>query len=109
MSAWAGEVYNVGGGMDGAVSLRELTGLCQAISGRSLEIEAVPETTSVDVPYFVTDATRARATFGWSPAVPVPALLREIHDWLVAQAPTLRPLFSYPERAGRSPGARVTR
>ncbi|CAM6002073.1 unnamed protein product [Sphagnum balticum] len=46
-------VYNVGGGRKGSTSLLEFTRLCQAQTGRSVPINGVAETSSVDVPWIL--------------------------------------------------------
>jgi len=88
-----GDVYGVGGGQMGAVSLKEYTGLCQSATGRSLEVGARLETAAVDVPYFVTDHSRASARFGWRPEIGPAEIAREIATWLEAERPALTPLF----------------
>jgi CDP-paratose 2-epimerase len=52
---YASKTYNVGGGPEISVSLRELTGHCQALTGTAIEIGKVPQISAADVPYYVTD------------------------------------------------------
>ena len=41
--------YNVGGGNEASVSLRELTELCVRETGRRVPIASAPETSNVDL------------------------------------------------------------
>jgi CDP-paratose 2-epimerase len=88
-----GEVYNVGGGISGSTSLLEYTRVCQEVSGRSVPMEAVPETNRVDVPYYVTDHAKASAAFSWHPRTGVQAIAADIHEWLLTDKERVAAVF----------------
>ena len=88
----SGAVYNVAGGADRSVSLRELTDLCQRQTGSFLQIGKVAETRPADVPYFVGDIRPVQASTGWQPQRTRDALLEDIHRWRVDQRPQLEPI-----------------
>jgi len=91
----SGQVFNVGGGAnDGSVSLLELTRLCEEATGNCLSIRGVPETNPVDIPWYISDFSRAQAAFGWSPKIKVSKIIREISEWLRTNESSLKPLFS---------------
>jgi CDP-paratose 2-epimerase len=79
---WDGRVYNVGGGNDVSVSLRELTGLCVQETGKTVPIATVPETAAVDLRIYVTDARKAEADFGWRPTRDPARIVRDIRTWI---------------------------
>jgi CDP-paratose 2-epimerase len=89
----SGAVYNVAGGTDHSISLRELTGLCQRMTGKFLQIGQAAETRPADVPYFVGDSRFVRASTGWRPRRGLEALLEDIHRWLVDQRNQLEPIL----------------
>lgn len=89
----AGKTYNVGGGPETSLSLRELTRHCQALSGNTIEVGRVAATPAADVPYFVTDASRVKAT-GWQPERDLEAALADTHKWLVDNRRILEPIFA---------------
>jgi CDP-paratose 2-epimerase len=91
--AWDGRFYNVGGGLDRSASLRELTGLCREITGKSLSISSVPETTPVDVRIYLTDATKVGGDFAWKPERSVPEVVSEVAEWLRDHEAELRPIL----------------
>lgn len=78
-----GEIFNIGGGNLRSVSLKELTGLCQLLTGNDIDIRAEPASSEVDVPYYVTDASKAKADFGWEPQFQVRNTLDSILSWLI--------------------------
>ena len=70
-------LFNVGGGIERSTSLKELTGLCAELTGNSISIESKPDAHSMDVPYYVTDFSKASQTFGWQPQWTLQAIARK--------------------------------
>lgn len=90
----SGRLYNVGGGMEMSVSLRELTRYCQDISKRQVEIGRVAETRAADIPFFVTDSSAVRQAAGWAPRRSIATLLDDTARWLVAHRDRLEAVLS---------------
>jgi CDP-paratose 2-epimerase len=86
-------LYNVGGGAGNAISLRELTALCEERSGRTLSIAARPETHQADIPWYVTDNTVVTDATGWRPSHDLPALVDDVFDWLRTHREALEPIL----------------
>jgi CDP-paratose 2-epimerase len=82
MDLWDGRVYNVGGGLSASVSLRELTELCEQVTGNQTVIEPHPETSGVDVRIYITDSTRVRTDFSWTPQYSPIETVGAIHTWI---------------------------
>jgi CDP-paratose 2-epimerase len=89
-----GDVFCIGGGLEGSVSLHEYTQLCRDVTGREIDIGSTPTTADVDVPYYVTDYAKARDAFSWEPAIRPRQIVEDIHSWLTANSRQLRPLFT---------------
>jgi CDP-paratose 2-epimerase len=81
--------YNVGGGVENGVSLRELTTLCQEISGRRIEVGRINETRDADIPYFVANSSLVKSDTGWKPQRSVQSILEDIWQWLVDNRPQI--------------------
>ncbi len=88
-----GRTYNVGGGAENAVSLREATALCAAATGRTLDIGSVPETHPADIPWYVADNAEVKHATGWTPRRSTPAIVDEIARWLRDHRAMLEPLL----------------
>jgi CDP-paratose 2-epimerase len=81
-------VYNVGGGVDNARSLAQLTAWCDARFGfHSPQSDPRPRT--YDVPWMAMDSSDAQRDFGWRVATPMDDILDQIArhaeqnpDWL---------------------------
>ncbi len=89
-----GEVFNVGGGVDCSLSLLELTKLCQAITGRSTEIQPVDRERHADVALFITDSSKVRNRTGWRPQHSARSTLEDIYRWIEANEASVRPLLA---------------
>lgn len=93
LESLAGETFNVGGGLERSVSLRELTDLCVEVTGTALPIGATPETRPADVPIYITDTRRVEAATGWSPKRRIEDVVGDTWTWLRDNTPALRPYF----------------
>lgn len=93
MDRFVGKVFNVGGGQEVSVSLRELTGLCQQITGNEIPISGVPETRTADIRIYITDNSRITAACGWKPQISLQQTLEEIHAWIYQNADLMKPIL----------------
>ena len=64
---WDRATYNVGGGRECSLSLRELTALCRELTGRELDVGRVPETRAGDVPVYLSDCAALFERTAWRP------------------------------------------
>jgi len=78
----AGQIFNIGGGADHALSLLELFDLLQKLLGSSepLVFEKLPRRQS-DQDFFVADTRKARQLLGWAPAISSQAGILAMLDW----------------------------
>lgn len=71
------KVMNIGGGIDHAISLAELSNWCRERFGERT-IAAHPDMRRFDIPWMVMDASLARDVWGWQPQTPLDDILEEI-------------------------------
>jgi len=93
LKKWDGRVYNVGGGNTVSTSLRELTILCEEVTGRRIAISSVPETSSMDIRIYVTDARRVMRDFDWKPAKGLRDIVADVHRWIESDRARLEPIL----------------
>jgi CDP-paratose 2-epimerase len=77
----AGQPFNIGGGMENSLSLVELFEELARLTGQRATFERLPSRAS-DQRVFVADCAKARATFGWAPAVSKAAGLERMLEWV---------------------------
>jgi len=85
----SGRTFNVGGGRKGSVSLREFTGLCQEVVGREVHVAEDPTTSTVDVPWYITDHDRVSKLLGWKPTRSPRRIVEDVHEWIGANEKAL--------------------
>jgi CDP-paratose 2-epimerase len=77
-----GRLFNVGGGVEYSLSLKETTTLCEQITGNRISITAVAETRPADVRVYLTDHRRLSAINGWRPRRDARTTLSDIFHWI---------------------------
>ena len=88
-----GSTFNVGGGRDVSVSLRELTKLCSEATGKRIEIGSDPETRKADIAYYISNCRKVRELTGWKPQRGAQQIVEETLLWLKENRSTLEPVF----------------
>lgn len=83
------ETYNVGGGPDNTLSLRECTTLCERITGKSVEITTVDEPRLADQRVYVSDIKEVSAMFDWKPMFKPLRTLENVYEWALQNTETL--------------------
>jgi CDP-paratose 2-epimerase len=85
--------YNIGGGIENTVSLRELTEFCKQLSGKRIKIDRIAQTREADIPFYVSDCTAAHKAAGWRPQRKVSMVLENVWQWLVDHRNQLEPIL----------------
>jgi CDP-paratose 2-epimerase len=88
------EVFNVGGGLENSVSLRELTELCQEVTGKSVDISSVPETRNADVPIYITNNYKISQASNWKPKKSVRDIVSDTYSWIKSNDAVLRTILA---------------
>ena len=89
----AHQTFNVGGGVQNEVCLKQVTERCRRLTGTTLSIGPRPETHPADVPYYTTDNARVTAALGWVPKRGIDVVLEDIHTWIHQNIDLLRPVL----------------
>lgn len=74
-------IYNIGGGIERAISLVECLKLIRGITGLEQNIE-FKKVRSGDLWYFVCDITKAREKLGWEPKISNEEGIRKLIEWV---------------------------
>ncbi|MBV8207213.1 MAG: GDP-mannose 4,6-dehydratase [Acidobacteria bacterium] len=89
----AGEIYNVGGGVENSVSLIELIAMVEKLTGRPMEY-AREDYRRGDQRIYITDYSRLARHTGWRAEVSVPATLEKIYSWWRRNRESLAAMFA---------------
>lgn len=93
MDQLTGQVFNVGGGRDVSVSLRELTMLCEEITGVKIDIKSEPEMRPADVRIYLSDCKKVKEKTGWAPLHRSEEIVEEIARWICDHRAELGPIL----------------
>ncbi len=94
LSQFNGECYNVGGGTEISTSLKELTQICEDITGNKIDIVKDPHDRPADIPIYITDNTKITDFTGWRPKIGVTQIMNEIYNWIHTNESDLRAILS---------------
>ena len=81
---------NVGGGKKNAISLKGLTKLCQKITSNKIKIFSKIKTSEYDVPYYITDNSKVKKIYNWSPKKSFLHIVQDVYKWMVFNKKTLK-------------------
>lgn len=81
------KIYNkkicVGGSKKSNTSLKNLSSICQKITGNKLKYTKIKKTSIYDIPYFVTDNTLANKIYKWQPKKNIIDIVKDNYKWLI--------------------------
>jgi CDP-paratose 2-epimerase len=89
-----GKTLNAGGGRACSASLRELTEICQQLTGNHIPIEEVHEERVADVRIYITDNTYATSINNWQPTHTPMSIMEDVYNWLHLNHEQLKPILS---------------
>ena len=89
-----GRLYNVGGGMEISVSLKELTAICEQVTGNSVAIREVKEDRAADIRLYITDNSAVTAATDWKPSISVTQIVTDIYHWIKNNEGLLKPILA---------------
>ena len=80
------KIYNkkicVGGSKKSYVSLKELTKICQKITGNKIKFSKITNTSIYDIPYFITDNNLVKKIYNWEPKKNIIDIVKDNYKWL---------------------------
>jgi len=89
-----GQVFNVGGGPGISISLKELTTVCQKVTGNQVKIMEVTEERQADIRIYTTDNSLVKSVTGWHPVTGVEDIVRDIYHWIRDNDQLLKPILT---------------
>lgn len=91
---YSGQTWNIGGGLANSVSLKELTILCEEITGNKIDISSIKEDRPADLRFFITDSTKFKDKSGLSWEKNDRQTVKEIYEWIKQNEKDLKPILA---------------
>ena len=73
---------NAGGGKENAISLKNLTKICQKITLNKIKISSKKSTSEYDIPYYITDNSKVKKIYKWKPKKNFLNIVQDIYKWM---------------------------
>lgn len=70
-----------GGGVKNLISLKDLTLICQKITGNKITFSKIKKTSPYDIPYFCTSNTLVYKLYKWKPKLNILDIVRDTFKW----------------------------
>ena len=81
---------NVGGGKENAISLKNLTKLCQSITSNKIKISSKKTTSEYDIPYYITDNSKVKKIYKWRPKKSFLHIIQDVYMWMLSNKKILK-------------------
>ena len=78
---WNGLTFNVGGGREVSLSLREASEICARLTGGRVEVLSEPSERPGDVPVYLSDCSALFEHTDWRPRRDAETVMRDIWEW----------------------------
>jgi len=75
-------LFNVGGGLSSSISLKELTHICEQVTGKKVPVEKITQNRPNDLIWYITDNTQITNVCNWRPEKTVEQTVSDIADWI---------------------------
>ena len=93
MNKYNRNVYNVGGGTENSTSLKELTEMCQEITGNKINIKENMGERVFDIPLYITDNSKIKEASGWKPKKTVKDTVADTYNWMRENEDSIKSVF----------------
>jgi len=91
---YANDVFNIGGGLENSVSLKQLTELCEEVTGNKVSIASIKEDRPADLRFFITDSSKFLSKSGITWQKNARDTVKDIYEWIKLNEETLKPILS---------------
>ena len=81
---------NVGGGKKNAISLKDLTKICQKITLNRIKISSKKNTSEYDIPYYITDNSKVKKIYKWVPKKKIFHIIQDMYKWMSSNKKALK-------------------
>lgn len=96
LEVYNNQTMNVGGGLETSFSLRELTMLCEEVTGNKIRIKPIIENRTADVRIYVSDCSKLNQINGgaWQPKKNMKDLVADTFLWMKANENNLKNILN---------------
>ena len=76
------KLFTVGGSKKSFTSLKDLTKVCEKITGNVIKFKKIAKTSNYDIPCYISDNKKIFKTYRWKPKKDINSIVKDTYDWL---------------------------
>mgnify|MGYP003718882435 CR=1 FL=1 len=73
-----------------AISLKDLTKICQKITLNRIKISSKKNTSEYDIPYYITDNSKVKKIYKWVPKKKIFHIIQDMYKWMSSNKKALK-------------------
>ena len=81
---------NAGGGSINAISLKNLTKICEKVTSNKIKIFSKKTTSNYDIPYYVTNNSKVKKIYKWYPKKKILHIIQDMYKWMTSNKKVLK-------------------
>ena len=86
-------IFTVGGGKKNSINLKELTTMCENITGNNVKFARIKSTSIYDIPYFITRNNKVKKFYNWQPILDISKIVYDIYYWALSNQKMIKNFF----------------
>jgi len=75
-------IFNVGGSNYSSTSLKDLSQICEKITGNKIKFKKVKKTSIYDIPWYCSDNRKVSRIYKWKPEKNIKDIVNDVYKWL---------------------------
>ncbi len=75
-------IFTLGGSKKSLISLKELTIICQKLTGNKIKLNQKKNTSIYDIPFYVSDNSKIQQFYKWKPKRDILRIVQDTYKWL---------------------------
>ncbi len=76
------KLFTVGGSKKSYTSLKQLTNICEKLTGNRVKFRKISKTSIYDIPYYITNNAYVARTYNWKPKKNINNIVNDVFIWL---------------------------
>ncbi len=86
-------IFTLGGSKKSFVSLKDLTVICQKLTGNKIKIRKKKDTSIYDIPYYISDNSKIWRFYKWKPKRNIYRVVKDTYKWLLINKKKINKYF----------------
>lgn len=86
-------IFNVGGSNFSSTNLKNLSKICEEITGNKIKFKKIKKTSIYDIPWYCSDNSIVSKTYNWKPEKNIKDIVSDLYKWLTTNKNLIKEFF----------------